>query len=104
MAYESNLNEILNHIRKATKDSLEEIKQVAVTSTQAITPVDTGRLRASIEGRDVGDSAIEIGTSVHYSLYVEKGTSKQKAQPYLQPGVLREIDTYKDILEKNLNK
>jgi hypothetical protein len=38
-----------------------------------------------------------VGTNVEYSVYVEYGTSEQRAQPYLRPALeqaLREFDTY----------
>jgi HK97 gp10 family phage protein len=51
-------------------------------------PVDTGRLRSSIstaiivDGRSI--SGI-VGTNVEYAPYVEFGTSRMEAQPYLRP-------------------
>lgn len=38
-----------------------------------------------------------VGTNVEYSVYVEFGTSEQRAQPYLRPALeqaVREFDTY----------
>lgn len=55
---------------------------------KAITPVDTGRLRASIHTDVQGNSSQaegSTGTNVEYAPYVEFGTSKAKAQPYLRP-------------------
>lgn len=53
-------------------------------------PVDTGRLRASIthalESDAQGVLAI-VGTDVHYAPYVEFGTSRMAAQPYLRPAL-----------------
>jgi HK97 gp10 family phage protein len=54
-------------------------------------PVDTGLLRNSISERtqrEDGDTVIsEVGTNVEYAPNVEFGTSKQKAQPYLEPAL-----------------
>ena len=54
-------------------------------------PVDTGRLRSSITRSNVvrnGDSLeVAIGTDVEYGPYVELGTSRQRAQPYLRPAL-----------------
>jgi len=53
-------------------------------------PVDTGRLRASIAeelGED-GRGLVEvIGTDVEYGAYVELGTSRAAAQPFLRPAL-----------------
>lgn len=53
-------------------------------------PVDTGRLRSSI-GNQLGRDAIGlvaiVGTDVEYAPYVELGTSKMAAQPFLRPAL-----------------
>lgn len=54
-------------------------------------PVDTGRLRASIGVSEHpapgGVTAVRIGSDVEYAIYVEKGTSRMRAQPYLEPAL-----------------
>lgn len=49
-------------------------------------PVDTGRLRSSI-GTElmITYPGAVVGTNVHYAPYVEFGTTRQRAQPYLTP-------------------
>lgn len=53
-------------------------------------PVDTGRLRSSI-AREVGNDerglVARIGTDVSYGIYVEFGTARMRAQPYLRPAL-----------------
>lgn len=48
-------------------------------------PVDTGNLRGSIHTTK-GDLEDIVGTDVEYAPYVEYGTYKMSAQPYMQPG------------------
>lgn len=87
----------------ATDASLEEIGLVAERYAKAGCPVATGRLRNSITHVvDAGDKAAIIGTNVEYAVYVEKGTSKQKAQPYLTPAATQHGSTYRAILKKHL--
>lgn len=50
------------------------------------TTVDTGRLRDSISTA-VGRDEVIVGTNVEYAPYVEYGTSRNMAQPYLRPAV-----------------
>lgn len=53
-------------------------------------PVDTGRLRSSITneiGQDGEGLLAVIGTDVEYAPYVELGTSKMAAQPFLLPAL-----------------
>ena len=66
-------------------------------------PVDTGNLRNSITHTvGVEEQAAYIGTNVEYAAYVEMGTSKMKAQPYLKPAVVEHTDKYKQIVEQYL--
>ena len=52
-----------------------------------VVPVDTGRLRDSIttDLSNLKNNEGEVGTTVPYALYVELGTVKMGAQPYLFP-------------------
>ncbi len=58
-------------------------------SSQREVPVDTGTLRASAETeivRGAGTTSGEVSYNTGYAIYVEMGTSKMPAQPYLIPG------------------
>lgn len=75
---------------KATVDAKDEVVSVAKQNA----PVDTGTLRDSIEGTvrtDGGDIILVVGSPVEYAVYVEFGTSKMEAQPYLRPA-LEEVE------------
>lgn len=53
-------------------------------------PVDTGTLQESIRYAVQGkgeDIELRVGSDVEYSVYVEVGTSKMSAQPYLRPAL-----------------
>lgn len=53
-------------------------------------PVDTGRLRSSITnelGQDGQGLMATVGTNVEYAAFVELGTSKMAAKPYLLPAL-----------------
>lgn len=55
-----------------------------------LAPVDTGRLRSSIAnemGRDDRGLVARIGTDVHYASFVEFGTRRMRAQPFLRPAL-----------------
>lgn len=57
---------------------------------KSLCPVDTGRLRSSIThalGRDSRSLYCDVGTDVEYAPYVEFGTLRQGAQPYLRPAL-----------------
>lgn len=88
-------------IRNAILSALEEIGIVAERHAKDKCPVDTGRLQRSIR-HTVDELSVEIGTDVEYASYVELGTSKMRAQPYLAPAVSNHSDEYRQILEKHM--
>ena len=63
-------------------------------------PVDTGNLRNSITHTvDADGQKTYVGTNVEYAAYVEMGTSRTKAQPYLKPAVADHADEYRQMVE-----
>lgn len=74
------------------------LARAAVTvegAAKRLCPVDTGRLRASIThrlGEDAESPFAEVGTDVEYAAYVEFGTSRTRAQPYLRPALAEVAD------------
>lgn len=59
-------------------------------AAKRLCPVDTGRLRSSIthEIQKDGRGLVGVvGTNVSYAAYVEFGTSRMRAQPYLRPAL-----------------
>lgn len=90
-------------IESAIGVALEKIGLLAEGYAQIKCPVDTGNLRASITHEvDAGEKAVYIGTNVEYAPYVELGTSKQKAQPYLRPAATEHGDQYRQVLKSAL--
>ena len=52
-----------------------------------IVPVDNGLLKSSIVDGKIKTGVYEVSTNVEYAPWVEFGTSKMRAQPYLQPAI-----------------
>lgn len=55
-------------------------------------PVRTGALSRSIivqVRRDGAKSVLQVGSALPYALFVETGTSRMAAQPYLRPALLQ---------------
>lgn len=64
--------------------------------------VDTGRLRASITHRiehDGGESAAYVGTNVEYAPWLEFGTSRMRARPFMVPAMNRNREWIKATLK-----
>ena len=103
----SNLGDFLSAEELALNRAMEMIgMQAEAYSKSELTrqgAVDTGRLRSSMT-HEVTDSgtAVIVGTSTEYATYVEAGTSKMPARPYLRPAVQDHLEEYKRMIESQL--
>lgn len=57
---------------------------------QSLAPVDTGALKASILAVILSPLSAAVRAAMYYAIYVEMGTRKMAAQPYLRPALERE--------------
>ncbi len=101
-----NSDAVRNALPEVLEKALSEIGIKAEAHAKEIIAekgaVDTARLRNSITHALDGTKAVHIGTNVEYAPYIEAGTSRMKARPYLRPAVEDFKDKYKEILENNL--
>ena len=74
------------------------------SDAKQMAPVDTGRLRNSIEHHPEGNDTMVVGTDVEYAIYQEMGTSRMKAQPFLKPSGDSNVEQFKIIIENELNR
>lgn len=123
--------EFLRELAVRAPIALEECGLVAEGYAKRLCPVDTGLLRNSIthaaggkppaissytdnpkiqHGEYTGSAppdsngeySMYIGTNVEYAPYVEVGTARTRAQPFIKPSVADHVDRYKRIIEKRL--
>lgn len=103
----SHLGEVLSELNDRVPTILEalgmEAEGNAVSEITSLGAVDTGRLRASISHASDENSAY-IGTNVEYAPYVELGTRKMAARPFLKNAVANYTDEYKQIVEDGLKR
>ena len=98
-----NSEEAARCIREAVGRALEEIGLAAEGYAKRACPVDTGNLRNSITHVvESAENAVYVGTNVEYAPYVELGTSKMQAQPFLRPAATEHGSTYRSILKGEL--
>ena len=102
-----NTEAVESTFQRAILTALEECGLVgeayAVANITIMDAVDTGRLRGSItHGVDNAEKVAYIGTNVEYAAYVEFGTSKMPARPYLKNAVNDHMDEYRDIIKTRL--
>jgi HK97 gp10 family phage protein len=100
MSFTSHKDEILKELEAKTAQALEICGGMAESYAKEACPVDTGRLRNSITHAQVGKDTEVIGTNVEYGPYVELGTHKQAAQPFLRPAAEGHSSEYKAIMQQ----
>ena len=98
---ENNANLAREELELAVKRALTKCGLQAQTFSKSLCPVDIGNLRNSIS-YEVNDNTVYIGTNVEYAPYIEFGTYKMLARPYLEPALSNYIGTYESIIKSEL--
>lgn len=75
--------------------------------SQAVTPVDTGTLKASIhvEGPASSGNSVEArvatgGEASEYAIYVHEGTSRMGAYKYIERPLLQMVPVYREFISQ----
>jgi hypothetical protein len=76
------------HIKAATETALDEIANNTLSTAVRLAATDTGRMKGSAD-IESEPGVRRIGYRTDYSEYVERGTSRQAAQPSLEPALYR---------------
>lgn len=99
-----NIEQIKAFTDEAVKRALEQCGAVWETGAKDNAPVDTGRLRNSIEHHMQDENTVVVATDVEYATYQEMGTSKMAAHPYIKPSGESLIATFQNIIENELKR
>ena len=101
-----NTNNVIEQLREATKMGINKTMADCVVTSKDMVPYDTGTLHNSIQIQDFAeDENNEIigrwgSRAVNYAIFVEFGTIKMSAQPYLRPSA----DRHYRQLETNIKE
>lgn len=92
-------------IREAVKDAITKACLDVEAFAKTDVPVDTGNLENSIQADLEHVDAYEgtVGTSVEYASYVEYGTGKMPARPYLTPAAERVGASFVEVVARLVN-
>jgi HK97 gp10 family phage protein len=95
MKYVSRVNQVIKEINaKAAEARIETAEEIG-KEAQANAPVRTGELRDSLKVEHL-ENVSHVGFTAEHGIYVELGTARMAAQPFLIPaahrgeGVLKE--------------
>ena len=111
----SHKDEVQAAVTEAMARALEICGGKAETYAKQLAPVGTpestgipgyhgGTLRNSITHEQMDEKTEVIGSTVYYAPYVELGTYKMKARPFLRPAAENHLTEYKEVIEKELAK
>lgn len=106
---------------EAVARALEQCGALWESYAKQMAPVDTGRLRNSIEHHPEGNDTMVVETDVEYAVWVETGHTQQPGrfvpaigkrlvndyvppQPFMKPSGESNIGTFKTIIENELKK
>lgn len=89
----------------AENNAKREITRAVYDTPESPSYVRTGRLRNSLtHSVEMNEKAVYIGSAVEYAAYVELGTSRMRARPYLRPAVENYTDEYKNLVKQALSR
>ncbi len=71
-------------LRESVSQELDVAGAEMGDMAKSIVPVDTGFLQSTIY-HNVNDLTLELGATADYAAYVELGTRRMAAQPYIRP-------------------
>lgn len=104
------MNRLIKNLKQYVNSKEPELLGVVAHSSanirfdaKHIVPVDTGYLRENInyeimqrKNRIIGETA----ANTDYAIYVEFGTSKMRAQPFMEPAFRQEVPKFISAVEK----
>ena len=96
----SHAKDALKGMADAKAKALEIIGGKAESYAKKLCPVDTGRLRNSITHLQRDENTEVIGSNVDYAPFVELGTHKMAAKPFLRPAAEGHGAEYKAVIEQ----
>ena len=104
-------NDLENALTQEIITALMRGGMIIETDAKRRCPVDTGRLRASlttdVEREGKTTFVLKVGTNVEYASFVENGTSRMAAQPFLRPAVDAKakdvVDEIRESIREQIN-
>ena len=90
-------------VRDAIARGLESIGDAAEGYARALVPVDTGRLRDSI-AHEVEDGTVYLSADTEYAPFVELGTRRAAAKPFLIPAMEGHRSEWLGMLSEEISK
>ena len=91
-----------NSITYALDGGSPKMGQYKANKAKGKKGIKSGSYGGTMPAESGGKRAVYVGSNVEYAPYVELGTSKQTAQPFLKPAVQDFKEEYRTIIKKNM--
>lgn len=95
----SGLDRLEGRMRQAAGMAVRKAALDIEGHAKASAPVDTGNLRASVAARQVVPFLWEVAVGAEYGLYVEMGTLRTPAKPFLIPAAEAVAPAFEQAIE-----
>lgn len=98
---EKKTRQALAYVRNAIADSFEEMASIGTTNIKRETPVRTGNLKQSNK-TEIEPEELDFINDADYAAFVELGTYRQSANPFMRRGIAKSIPEFSRIIVRNL--
>ena len=79
-------DDIVENVKNALPIAIKKACVIVQGSAKGYSPVDTGALKGSITIEPINEYSAKVGPAMDpYDIFVEMGTRKMAAQPYMRP-------------------
>lgn len=96
----NNFDKVEKIFEKTAWNTLKKMGMFLVAESKKRCPVDTGRLRGSIQyylSKIWGKNYLTIGATAEYAIFVHEGTRKMRKRPFIKDGILENIGKLQEI-------
>lgn len=107
ISFKDNSEIFIDELHEKLEEALIECGELAKEYAKQRCPVRTGALRNSIDysvENASTEGSVKIVAGMPYWKYVEFGTSKMKAQPYLKPSIAEHKEEYIKLITAKLKE
>lgn len=108
------LDELMSRVRKMSNTEAVEEKALEAGAAEmksileSVAPVKTGTLKANIIKSSIENGSVKIGTRPtgdgFYGFFLEFGTSKMSARPWVRPAFEQNKESIKSIMAAELRR
>lgn len=94
---------LIPRVRADVQQTVAEVALLIESDAKLFAPVDTGRLRASIHAEIAPNGlSARVEAGVDYAVFLEFGTRRQRAQPFLFPAYEKNRLAFVAALKRNI--